>query len=154
MLANVIFPALWTAYIASLFLPLAGLAALASEFLVFYLFQRPVRLSVLASAVVGANVFSWFAGLFITAFLPSGLVAQLTPSGREITTLGPDWGTLACLSFAVACVLSFVLELGILLPFRKKLGLKRLPACVGVANLASYAVLAGMLLLWPHLARA
>jgi hypothetical protein len=145
LLANVIFPAPSAAYLATVFFPIAGVLALAAEFAVFAHFRRGVmsRWRLLA-VVVGVNLMSWFAGLVLSFFLPSGLVPQLADAGDRwipIPTQGPHWGTLAILSFFWACLLSFGLEYAALRPWRRRLPLRDLALCVGLANVASYCVI-------------
>jgi hypothetical protein len=145
ILADVIFPAPTAAYVASVFFPLAALLALATEFAVYIYFQGNTSKSLLLALVVGVNVFSWCAGILLSALLPSGLVPQLVEAGDhqvQILTTGPQWNTIAILSFFWACFLSFVFEYGLLLLLRKRLPLQRLALCVAAANIASYCVIA------------
>ena len=143
--ANVIFPAPSAVYVANLFFPLSAVLALAAEFAVFAYFQRGVmsRFRILA-VVVGINLLSWVVGFALSFVLPSGLVPQLVDAGDSpitITTQGPNWNVLAILGFFWACALSFVLEYGTLRLFRRRLPLKNLALCVGLANVASYCVI-------------
>lgn len=140
MLLNVIFPALSTAYLFSLFLPFLAIWTLASEVAAFWALERQSRSGRLVAAVVGANVFSWLGGVLITSspIVPSGLVPQLSSSGVETLTQGPEWGTLANLSWFFAFGLSSVLEYAVLRAFSGRLALSRPATAVLVANAASY----------------
>ena len=153
LLANVIFPAPSAAYLVTIFFPLAGVLALATEFAVFAHYQRGVmsRFRILGE-VVGVNLFSWFAGLALSFFLPSGLVPQLVDAGESqipITTPGPHWDALAISSFFWACLLSFGLEYAALRLVRRHPPLKDLALCAGLANVASYCRPGA--LVWVHL---
>ena len=154
VLANVIFPAPSAAYIVNLFFPLSAVLALATEFAVFVYFQRGVMSKGrLLGVVVGVNLFSWFVGVALSLFLPSGLVPKLVGEGAHqgyIVTQGPHWGTIALLSFFWACFLSFVLEYGVLWVVRRRLPLRRLALCVGVANVASYCVIGAVVAVHLH----
>jgi hypothetical protein len=154
LLANVIFPAPSAAYLATIFFPLAGVLALATEFAVFAHFQRGVmsRFRILG-VIVGVNLLSWFVGLVLSFFLPSGLVPQLADAGDRqiyITTQGPHWGTLAILSFFWACLLSFGLEYAALRRLRRILPLKNVALCVGLANVASYCVIGAVVTVYLY----
>ncbi len=148
LFADVIFPAPSAAYAATLFFPLAGILALATEFGVYAFFRdrRPSRFRLfgLVVVVVVVNLFSWFAGFALSFVLPSGLVPQLTGEPDHpvfITTTGPNWNTLAILSFVWACLLSCGLEYAALRPFRRALPIENLAVCVVIANVASYCVI-------------
>ena len=145
VIANTIFPAPSTAYLASIFLPLAGLTMLVAECAVYKRFSaQSLRWIVLATIV--ANVGSWIAGVVLTEMLPSGYVSQLTESGDRILARGPNWSLYVYLSYPLACLLSIVLELGLFYPLRKRLRIRRPVAAVTLANIASYTLL-GLLVL-------
>jgi hypothetical protein len=154
LLANVIFPAPSAVYAATLFFPLSGVLALATEFAVFAYFQRGVISQFrILGVVIGVNLLSWFAGFVLSFFLPSGLVPQLTGEGDHqigIITMGPNWSTLAILSFFWACLLSFGLEYAVLRLLRRVLPLKKLALCVGLANVASYCVIGAVVAVHLH----
>jgi len=154
ILANVIFPAPSAAYFVNFFFPLSAVLALATEFAVFAYFQHGViSKSRLLGVVVGVNLFSWFVGIVLSSFLPSGLVPKLVGEGEHqahIITQGPHWGTIAILSFFWACLLSFGLEYGALRLFRRRLPFQRLALCVGTASVASYCVIAVVVAVHLH----
>ena len=154
ILANVIFPAPSAAYIVNLFFPLSAVLALATEFGVFAYFQRGVMSkSRLLSVVVSVNLFSWLVGIVLSFFLPSGLVPKLVGEGEHqahIITQGPQWGTIAVLSFFWACLLSYGLEYAALYLLRRRLLFQRLALCVGVANVASYCVIGAVVAVHLH----
>lgn len=146
ILANVVFPAPTAAYLVSLFLPVVGLPALVAEFIVFARFQRGVtRWPILAAVVVGVNVLSWIVGFFVSCFLPAGLVPRFRSGGSHgipILAPGPAWGEMAIASFFWACFLSFAIEYGVLRCVRRWIPFRKLALCTGLANIASYTVIA------------
>ena len=157
VLGNILFPAPSYAYWASFFWPVAGLLALVTEVGVFVAFNRTVPFGRLGILVLSANVFSWISGLilgsyFLWRFIPSGFTATGSGSGHGPTVKDATFTTSALLGFALACVLSIVLELAFIYGVDRLLRLKlqRLMACVGLANVASYA----LLLCWMVLYRA
>jgi hypothetical protein len=135
LLANVIFPAPMVAYLVSLIIPLSAVLALATEFAVFVYFQRGVMSKWrLLGIVVGVNLFSWFCGIVL-----SGIVPELIP---RLAGDAAVYNIIAVVGLFWACLLSFALEYGALRLLRRWLPLKRLALCVGVANVASYCVIA------------
>lgn len=154
LLADVIFPAPSAAYVASLFFPLAGVLALAAELAVFFSFQRGVTswLRILG-AVMGVNLMSWIVGIAFSFVLPSGIVPRLAYDNHGpiyVADLGPRWGTLAIVSFFWACLLSFGLEYAALRAMRRSLPFRNLALCVGLANVASYGVIAAVVAVHLH----
>lgn len=154
-LADIIFPAPSAVYVACLFFPVAAVLALATEFVVFNSFQRGVlsRFRLLA-VVAGVNLFSWLLGVMLSLVLPSGLVPKLVNGGDhdiEILTQGPNWSTMAMASFFWACLLSFGLEYGTLRLVRKWIPFRNLALCTGIANVASYCVIAAIVAIHLHL---
>jgi hypothetical protein len=147
ILANVIFPAPTAAYVASVFFPIAAVLALTTEFAVYCWFQRGVLSSWrLLGVVIVVNLFSWIVGIALSLLLPSGLVPKLVDAGEPvyILTQGSHWSTIAVASFVWACFLSFGLEYGGLWVLRTRLPFQRLALCAGVANAASYCVIAAV----------
>ena len=154
MLADIIFPAPSAAYVSSWFIPLSAILGLSTEFGVFSYFQRGIiALRRHLGIVIGVNLFSWVAGLFLSFLLPSFLVPQLRAEGEHrFTTItqGPHWGLVAVLSFAWACFVSVVLEYFALWLLRKKLGFRKLGLCVTVANIAGYIVIGVTVRIYLH----
>jgi hypothetical protein len=148
ILANVIFPAPCAAYVASLFFPLSAILALAAECAIFIYFQRGmVSHSRVIGIVVAINLFSWVVGIALSTLLPTGLVPQLVGDGEhqsQIITTGPNWTTIAVLSFFWACLLSFGLEYGALKLLRRWVPLQNAAICTGLANVASYCCIAAV----------
>jgi hypothetical protein len=154
LLADVIFPAPSSAYVACIAFPVAALLALVTEFAVFVYFQRGVLSKPrLLGAAIGVNLFSWLVGGSLSFLLPSGLVPKLVSVGDHevyVATTGPHWSPIAIAGFFWACLLSFGLEYGALRALRKWLRFQRLALCVGVANVASYCVIAAVVAFHLH----
>jgi hypothetical protein len=129
MFADMVFPYGTGAYISNIFVPVSAILALATEFVVYVYFQRglisPTRLF---GIVLGVNIFSWLAGLFITLSVPDGFIPRL-PDADGLVDLG--W----------ACFLSTVFEYFPLWIFRKRLAFRKLALCVIIANVAGYIVI-------------
>lgn len=102
--------------------------------------------------VLALNGFSWVIGLLISGLFPSALVPKLTPSGVSMMQPGPQWGTIAILSFPFACVVSAICEyLGVRLFFRR-LAFREPVRTVALANIASYVVLGATVFVFLHFA--
>ena len=151
ILCNVIFPAPSAVYVSTFFVPLATLFALVTEFYVFNRTQGGVTSNgKLLFVVVVLNVFSWVIGLAISVFLPSGLVPKLTSTGVSILQPGPQWSTIAVLSYPFACIVSVLFEyIGLRLFFRR-LPFRAPLRTVALANFASYLVLGATVLGFFH----
>jgi hypothetical protein len=148
VLANVIVPAPSAAYVAGVFFPLAGLAALGAEWMVFCRYQAGlVSPGRTFTSVVCANVVSWVVGIVASGMLPSGLVPSLVgdpEKGLTIIGPGPSWDAWAIASFFIACALSILIEYLFPLLMSCWFPWRSLAACTVAANVASYLVL-GML---------
>jgi Ca2+/Na+ antiporter len=150
ILANVIFPAFTAPYFSPLLFPVAGIAAIVTEFMCYRRFSsHPERPSF--GDIIGANLVSWLAGIVIGFFLPSGLVHKAVSSGSgRILTQGPHFTTYAIIAFFGACILSIFIE-GWFLRWSSRrepepvTGLYRLSA---IANVASYIVLGVLVWIW------
>lgn len=147
ILANVIFPVFTAPYIAFFLFPVAATAAILSEIIVFK--KRYQKLSWMRATGVAlfANLISWFAGIILGHFLPSGLVPQVTGSGEEQLTrltLGPNYYLLMWIGFAVAFVLSILIEFYVWKIFQLKSPLSKLFKTTTLAHVTSYALLIGI----------
>lgn len=150
IIANVIFPAFTAPYFSPLLFPVAGIAAVVTEFFCYRRFSsHPERPTI--GDIIGANLVSWLAGMVIAWFLPSGLIQKSVPSGSgHITTQGPLFTTYAISAYFVACVLSIAIE-GWFLHWSARgeaepvSGLYRLSA---LANVASYIMLGILVWAW------
>jgi hypothetical protein len=151
LLADVIFPAPSAAYYALLFIPSAAVAALATEYVVYYWFQEGVaNARKMSGIVVGVNIFSWVIGVILSSYLPSFLVPKLIGEGKDqfsVVSEGPHWAIVAEISFVWACFLSTVLEYGALWVFKERLKYRKLGLCVTLANIAGYVAIAGVVAL-------
>ena len=152
LIADVIFPAFQTPYIVPFLFPVAGIAAIVVEVLVFWRLNRHLRIGQIIAVVVLANVASGYIGFVIAAFLPSGLVPKVVGEGEhqgQIIQPGPQFDTYMVLSFVVAFVLSVVIEYGVV---RWCVGWARVNRpflTVTLANLASYVTLIAVAWFWP-----
>jgi len=150
ILANVIFPAFTTPYFSPLLFPVAGIAAMVTEYACYRRFSsHPERPSF--GDIIGANFVSWLVGIVIGFFLPSGLVHKAKSSGAgPILTQGPHFTTYAIIAYFGACILSIIIE-GWYLRWSERgesepvTGLYRLSA---LANAASYMVLGVVVWAW------
>lgn len=150
MIANVIFPAFLSPHVGSIFFPPAILAALFVEALIYSRFRATPNGRVVVPMLL-ANLASWVVGAAIAFLLPSGLVPQAVNNGAAtIVTSGPDFEMFMYLSFPVACVISVVVEYLVLRPMKKRMQIERIGPAVIVANIASYCVLFGVLLVFIH----
>ncbi len=106
----------------------------------------------LLAVVIGVNLFSWLVGVLFSLILPSGLVPELVdaPAPAYILTQGPHWNAIAIVSFFEAYLLNFGLEYGGLRFMCKCIPFQRLGLCVGVANVASYCVIAVVVAVHLH----
>ncbi|MEM9482024.1 MAG: hypothetical protein AAGA58_20420 [Verrucomicrobiota bacterium] len=129
------------------FFPLAAVGAVAAEIGVMRHRHSEVRWSLIIAIVFVANLLSWFVGDALANWLPSGLEPRIVGSGdRQFETLGPgpDFETYLIAAFAVAFVLSILLEFVVWKASQWRIqGLFR---SVSIAHLASYAVLIALAL--------
>ena len=144
VVGDVVYPAFLHPYALELFMPLTGLAALATEFIVYgVVYGRVVGrggLPGLLLAVFGVNIISSVVGVALAFVLPSGLnhefSAHLTGPAQ-----GPQWVVFATLSWFVALLASIAIEYLVLRLLTLKRPLRGLLATVSIANAASYLVL-------------
>jgi hypothetical protein len=153
MLANIIFPAPSTAYLAGIFFPLAAIASLAVEIFVLRHFQKGlVSAERTVLTAICANTVSWWAGIAMSGLLPSGIAPTLVGDPERGLTMagrGPDWNAIAVASFFLACAVSFVIEYVFLRLVSRWLPCRHPALCAAVANVSSYCVLG--LLVAAHL---
>lgn len=143
-LANIIFPAFSAPYYSQLLFPIAGIAAILMEVLIFR--KRYASLSVFKVVIFAltANIVSWIAGIGLSHFLPSGLVPKMVPAGDRdvsILTTGPNFGSLVALSFGTAFILSILIEYLIWKTLTFRTLLPNLFRTTCIAHIASYLVL-------------
>ena len=150
ILANVIFPAFTAPYFSPLLFPVAGIAAVITEFVCYRRFSSHLERPSFGD-IIGANLLSWLVGMVIGFILPSGLVEKAVPGGsRQILTSGPHFTTYAIIAFFGACLLSIFIE-GWFLRWSSRTepepvtGIYRLSA---VANVSSYIVLGVVAWIW------
>jgi hypothetical protein len=128
VLANLIFPAFTAPYIAPLLFPIAGIAAIVAETVVFKLLNWHLGLGRILGLVVLANVASGAVGYLIALVLPSGLV-------------GEPHDVYVILSFVPAWVLSILIEYRVVRAFAQWVTVPRPFSTVAWANTASYLTL-------------
>jgi len=144
VLADVILPAFWVPYVLSLF-PVAVIAIFISEFIVYRLRHRGIGSWIIALHVFLSNVLSFFFGLYITYFLPWGYDRENWPN--EL----PDYGFLSYVAFPVACLLSWLIEYFYFRWFVPREARSKLFWSCLYANLASYTLLIGVVMLFSIL---
>jgi hypothetical protein len=149
ILANVIFPAFTAPYFSPFLFPVAGIAAVITEFVCYRRLSNHAERPGFGD-IIGANFASWLVGMVIGFVLPSGLAPRALPGGSEIITEGPRFTTYAIIAYFAACILSIFIEAGFLRWSERRepdpvTGLFRLAA---VANLASYIVLGALVWIW------
>ncbi len=139
VVADVLFPAFFFPYFAQATYPLAALAALSTECLVFALLNRRSPRVRLFPVVVVANLASSLAGVAIAAFLSDGLRLGLTRSTGPGN--GGSWTPLAISAWLVAFAVSIVLEYVAVRAMTRRAPLRRTGLAVVLANVSSYFVL-------------
>ena len=145
--ANVIFPAFTAPYVSYLFFPMAATAAILSEIVVFKLRYHELSLIRATGVTLIANLVSWIAGVILGFLLPSGLIPKVVGSGnQQFTTItqGPHFDSLMWIGFAVAFLLSVLIEFYIWKIFQRKSPLPKLLTTTTTAHIVSYALLIGI----------
>jgi hypothetical protein len=128
VLADIIFPLFLLPYVPAMFNPRVAAAALASELVVFYVFQfRSSPFWIVLAGVIAANVISTVVGFLVLGFLPS-------------PEHWPSW--LVYPVFFVAWGLSVAIEYGVYRSVPQWRRFSHLLIAVAVSNAASYSVLA------------
>ncbi len=143
VIADVVFPAFYFPYFAQGTYPLAAVAALLAEVLLFILLNRQHRRSHLLLVVVIANLTSSLAGLAVAEFLSSGLNYGISESPDG--TQGGHWTALTAAIWLVAFAVSIVLEYVVVRAMTRRSPLRHPALTVFAANLASYIVLLAVL---------
>jgi len=144
ILANVIFPAFAAPYVSAMFFPVAAIAAMLTEAVVFRVLNRDLSWRRTVSTVLVINIASAIVGFAIAAALPSGLEPTVMREGEnqfETIQPGPKFGMYAVLGYVLAFVLSILIEWGIVRTSRRVVKLAKPFITVALANAASYAVL-------------
>ncbi len=126
LLANVMFPAFMTPYIAPLFMPLMLVWILGAEWqtLIYLLKKDAIHNKAITFkkrwvlvVVLFANFASSSVGMLLSFWLPSGIgrIEKIFPDGtvEHIPGLDEFWGTYAITSFALAYLLSIIIEGGV-----------------------------------------
>ena len=147
--ADVIFPAFTTPYFSPLLFPIAGIAAIGTEWFCYRRFSTDRQYPKFGDIVL-ADLVSWFAGIVITFFLPSGLVEKAVPGagGHGTMTTGPHFTVYAIAGFFLACVLSIIIEFWSLRISMDKRPVARLFRLSAIANTAGYIVLGLVVWIW------
>jgi uncharacterized membrane protein YidH (DUF202 family) len=148
ILADVIFPAFSTPYVSPLLFPVAGIAAIGTEWFCYRHFSSSEDYPDLGDITL-ANLVSWFAGIIISYFLPSGLVAKAFPGGTGThLSSGPHFTSFAVVGFFLACILSIVIEYGSLRWSTREHQVERLFRLSAISNVAGYLVLGIVVWIW------
>ena len=139
-IADVIFPAFYAPYVIQLLVPVAAIAALASEVAFYRWWSKDQRLGRLIVVVVIANVLSSIIGMVIAYFLPNGYNPAF-PSHSTGPWHGPEWDQLAEIAWVVAFLVSILVEWPVLVLFRRFIRIPRTFTAAVFANATSYVVL-------------
>lgn len=153
VLANVIFPAFATPYVYGMLFPVASIAAVTTEVIVFRLINRELPWIRIVGIVVLVNVVSAILGFAIAAALPSGLEPTMLGEGEnrfQSIAPGPKYATYAMFGWLLAFALSVVIESGIVKMCFECTALRRPFVTVGLANIASYVTLFLIALMWAR----
>jgi len=152
--ANVIFPAFTAPYVSYFLFPVAALAAILGEVLVFKLRCSRLSWKRVINTTLYANLISWIAGVILGAVLPSGLAPQVVGSADRpatIITRGPNFELLMWSGFGVAFCLSILIEYQVWKRFRKEEPLPGLFRTTVLAHITSYLLLIGIALMYIKL---
>lgn len=149
IIADVIFPAFSTPYFSPLFFPVAGIAAIGTEWFCYRRFSSNEDHPSLGEIIL-ANLASWLAGIIISCCLPSGLIQKPSPGGGGHTHIaaGPHFATYAVIAFFVACFLSVIIEFWYLRWITRPHPIDRLFRLSAIANVAGYVVLGVLVWIW------
>lgn len=133
--------------------PVAAIAALATEAVVFRTLNRDLSWGRILGAVLVINIVSAVVGFAIAAALPSGLEPTLAGEGEnrfETIRPGPEFGMYAILGYVLAFALSILIEWGLVRTSRRFVKVAKPFITVALANGASYAVLIGVSMVWSR----
>ena len=149
MLADVIFPAFSTPYISPFLFPVAGIAAVGTEYFCYRHFSNDSERPNLGDIIL-ANCTSWLAGIIISFFLPSGLIEKALPHdpNHSVLAASPHFTALAVIAFFGACVLSIVIEFWMLRFCSRDQKVDGLFHLSAIANTAGYVVLGILVWVW------
>jgi hypothetical protein len=139
-IADVIFPAFYTPYVAQAFYPLAAIMALCAEVIFYRCWSKDTRVGRLILMVIVVNVVSSAAGMLIASYLPTGYNPAFQ-SVRGGPWNGPGWNALATMAWIVAFIISVLVEWPLVLLFGRTVRIPRAFLAVLFANACSYVVL-------------
>ncbi len=135
ILANVIVPAFSTPYVGPILVWPFLLVAFAGEVLVFWLFNRNVRVGIIVGFLLLANAVSTLLGFVLVQWLPTGYDPTWQPTAA--------YGLYAKWSWGGAYGVSVLVEGLILRVTEGRSGLTRIFSAAFLGNAVSYAVCAG-----------
>lgn len=144
LFANVIFPAFSAPYVSLFLFPIAGIATLVIETVIFKIRHKELSGYRVLGFVIVANIVSWMFGSALSYLLPSGLTTKSVESGgHELTimTQAPNFGTLVIIAFIVAFFLSILIEFFVWKGLTHKRHLSNLFMTTCLAHIASYVTL-------------
>jgi hypothetical protein len=146
---SAIFPAFCAPYFSPLLFPVAGIAAISTEWFCYRRFSNDEAYPNLGDILL-ANLVSWFVGIVLGFFLPSGLIEKTSPGGGGHTHVaaGPHFTTYAISAFFVACILSVIIEFWTLRWSTRTHPVDRLFRLSSIANIAGYLVLGVIAWMW------
>ena len=146
-LADVIFPAFSAPYFAPIFFPVAGIAAIGTEWLCYRLLSKQMNRPTLWD-VIFVNLVSWLVGIILSFFLPSGLISKPIRGGHSVAVQGPHFTAYAIIAFPVACILSIVIEFEALRRRKRDWAAVDLFRLSAIANTSGYVVLFFLVWIW------
>jgi len=147
-ISDVIFPAFSAPYFSPLLFPVAGVAAIGTEWLCYRLFSTNRGYPNIIKIIL-ANLVSWCVGIVIAFCLPSGLITEFSPEGKyPHLEPGPYFTAYVIVAFFFACVLSIIIEYLYLRWSTRKHSVDHLFRLSAIANTAGYLVLIVIVWIW------
>ncbi len=143
-MANAIFPAFASPYVVPAFFPLALIAVLCIETIIYKLASKKTPIFQVFLLAGVANGASWITGFIISFFLPSGHISV----GDQAFIMGPDFKLYASWGYVIAYVLSVIIEGFVVKASVKKMHFNSPFPLSFYANSASYSAL--VVLLWSQ----
>lgn len=139
-IADVIFPAFYTPYVAQIFFPLSAIMALCAEVIFYGWWSKDASVGRIILMVIVVNAVSSAVGMVVAFYLPTGYNPAFRSGGHGPWS-SPGWGALAAVAWVVAFIVSVFIEWPLVVLFRRVLPIPRAFLAVLFANASSYVVL-------------